>query len=175
MTLPATMNALLLKHGGLSDTRTGTAIDSLEPYLEYGSAPVPRPAPGEVLVRVRMASVNPSDLYFIKGEYGQPRVRGAAAGFEGVGDVVEGNGLYARYLKGKRVAFVGGVPRLGRLGGVHRSVGRDLRGCQTGDARRGCRGSCGQSGDRLDHVRHGPAIRRKELHLSPPASPSWAS
>jgi NADPH:quinone reductase-like Zn-dependent oxidoreductase len=85
------------------------AIDSLEPYLEYGSLPVPRPGSGRGAVRVRMASVNPSDLYFIKGEYGQPRVKGAAAGFEGVGDVVAGNGLYARYLKGKRVAFVGGV------------------------------------------------------------------
>ncbi|MEQ8737418.1 MAG: zinc-binding dehydrogenase, partial [Hoeflea sp.] len=54
-------------------------------------------------------SVNPSDIYFIKGEYGQPRIKGAAAGFEGVGEVVGGKGLYARWLKGKRVAFVGGV------------------------------------------------------------------
>lgn len=110
MTLPTTMNALVLRQGGLSaSSRTGTDIDSLEPYLEYRALPVPRPGPGEVLIKVRMASVNPSDLYFIKGEYGQPRVKGAAAGFEGVGDVVDGNGLYPRFLKGKRVAFVGGV------------------------------------------------------------------
>lgn len=109
MTLPSSMNALILKHDGYGNTRTGAAIDTLEPYLEYGALPVPKPGPGQVLIKVRMASINPSDLYFIKGEYGQPRVKGAAAGFEGVGDVVDGKGLYASYLKGKRVAFVGGV------------------------------------------------------------------
>ncbi len=109
MTLPSSMNALVLKGHGFGNTRTGAAIETLEPYLEYGSLPVPKPGPGQVLIRVRMASINPSDLYFIKGEYGQPRIKGAAAGFEGVGDVVDGKGIYARYLKGKRVAFVGGV------------------------------------------------------------------
>lgn len=109
MTLPSSMNALILKGHGFGAARTGAALETLEPYLEYGSLPVPMPGPGEVLVKVRMASVNPSDLYFIKGEYGQPRIKGAAAGFEGVGDVVDGKGLHARYLKGKRVAFVGGV------------------------------------------------------------------
>ncbi|WP_339757563.1 zinc-binding dehydrogenase [uncultured Hoeflea sp.] len=109
MTLPASMNALILKEHGFGSTRTGSVIETLEPYLEYGSLPVPRPGAGQVLIKVRMASVNPSDLYFIKGEYGQPRIKGAAAGFEGVGDVVDGKGFYAGYLKGKRVAFVGGV------------------------------------------------------------------
>ncbi|MCY0094871.1 alcohol dehydrogenase catalytic domain-containing protein [Hoeflea ulvae] len=109
MTLPTQMNALILKNDGFSGSRTGSDIESLEPYLDHGTLPVPKPGPGQVLVKIRMASVNPSDLYFIKGEYGQPRVKGAAAGFEGVGDVVDGQGLYARYLKGKRVAFVGGV------------------------------------------------------------------
>ncbi|MDP2119638.1 MAG: zinc-binding dehydrogenase [Hoeflea sp.] len=109
MTLPPTMNALILKEDGFAPARTGAAIETLEPYLEYGALPVPTPGPGQVLIKVRMASVNPSDLYFIKGEYGQPRVKGRPAGFEGVGDVVGGHGLYARWLKGKRVAFVGGV------------------------------------------------------------------
>ncbi|MEQ8481522.1 MAG: zinc-binding dehydrogenase [Hoeflea sp.] len=110
MTLPATMNALVLKQDGLSgEPRTGMDLDTLAPFLDYAELPLPKPGPGEVLVKVRMASVNPSDIYFIKGEYGQPRVKGAAAGFEGVGEVVGGNGLYARWLKGKRVAFVGGA------------------------------------------------------------------
>ena len=109
MTLPASMNALILKGHGFVSSRTGTAIETLDPYLEFGSLPVPKPGPGQVLIRMRMASINPSDLHFIKGEYGQPRIKGAAAGFEGVGDVVDGKGLYASYLKGKRVAFVGGV------------------------------------------------------------------
>jgi NADPH:quinone reductase-like Zn-dependent oxidoreductase len=109
MTIPESMNALIVKGHGLSGSRTGADIETFEPYLDYGSLPVPQPGPGEVLVKVRMASVNPSDLHFLKGEYGQPRIKGAAAGFEGVGDVVGGKGLYASYLKGKRVAFVGGV------------------------------------------------------------------
>ncbi|MDP2733362.1 MAG: zinc-binding dehydrogenase [Hoeflea sp.] len=109
MTLPLSMKALILKEDGFAESRDGAAIETLEPYLDYGSLPVPTPRNGQVLVKVRMASVNPSDLYFIKGEYGQKRVKGAAAGFEGVGDVVGGQGLYARWLKGKRVAFVGGV------------------------------------------------------------------
>jgi len=109
MTVPRTMNALILKQDGFASSRDGAAIDTLEPYLEYGPLPVPQARSGQVLVRVRMASVNPSDLYFIKGEYGQPPVKGQPAGFEGVGDVVDGQGLYARWLKGKRVAFVGGV------------------------------------------------------------------
>lgn len=109
MTVPATMKALILKQDGFAPTREGAAIETLDPYLDYGDLPVPQPRAGQVLVKIRMASVNPSDLYFIKGEYGQKRVKGAAAGFEGVGDVVGGEGLYARYLKGKRVAFVGGA------------------------------------------------------------------
>ncbi|MCX8953484.1 zinc-binding dehydrogenase, partial [Ruegeria sp. NA] len=67
--------------------------------------PVPNPGPGQVLIRLRASSVNPSDLHFIKGEYGQPRVKGAAAGFEGCGDVVAA-GKGAEALKGQRVAFV---------------------------------------------------------------------
>jgi len=109
MTLPAKMNALVLKQDGLSGERTGMDVDTLAPYLDHAELPLPKPGPGEVLVKVRMASVNPSDIYFVKGEYGQPRIKGAAAGFEGVGEVVGGKGLYARWLKGKRVAFVGGV------------------------------------------------------------------
>ena len=51
-----------------------------------------------------MASVNPSDLHFIKGEYAQPRRKGVPAGFEGCGDVVAA-GAGAEGLMGKRVAF----------------------------------------------------------------------
>ncbi len=109
MHIPATMKALILKGDGYATTRTGAFVDTLEPFLDYGDMPVPKPGSGEVLVKMRMASVNPSDLFFIKGEYGQARVKGAAAGFEGVGDVVDGAGFYAKALHGRRVAFVGGV------------------------------------------------------------------
>ncbi|WP_171173967.1 alcohol dehydrogenase catalytic domain-containing protein [Ruegeria sp. HKCCA4633] len=103
--LPQTMFATLLKHEGYSGTSSGPAISDAAEWLEPAEIPVPQPGPGQVLIRLRTASVNPSDLHFIKGEYGQPRVKGSPAGFEGCGDVVAtGNGAEA--LQGQRVAFV---------------------------------------------------------------------
>lgn len=67
--------------------------------------PVPRPGPGEVLVRVAASPVNPSDLMFITGNYGFKKPLPATPGFEGSGTVVEaGSGMMARFMKGRRVA-----------------------------------------------------------------------
>lgn len=107
MTLPKTMKALALRDGGFSGTAEGPAIEALEPYLELADLPLPVPGQGQVLIRVGLANVNPSDLHFIKGEYGLPRVKGAPAGFEGMG-VVAAAGEGAEGLVGKRVAFVAG-------------------------------------------------------------------
>jgi len=107
MTVPTTMSALLQKHEGYSRDNTGMALDSLEPYVEPGIVEVPQPGPGQVLVKVRLAAINPSDVMFIKGLYGQPRRRGLPAGFEGVGDVVAA-GAGAEALAGKRIAFAAG-------------------------------------------------------------------
>jgi NADPH:quinone reductase-like Zn-dependent oxidoreductase len=57
-----------------------------------------------------MAPINPSDVAFIAGAYGQPRVAGVPAGFEGVGEVVaSGGGNYPDGLVGRRVSFFAGV------------------------------------------------------------------
>ncbi len=103
--LPSTMRAVVLKHDGYSGTMTGPTITDASEWLADAELPVPSPGPGQVLIRLRTASVNPSDIHFIKGEYGQPRVKGAAAGFEGCGDVVA-TGKGAEGLQGLRVAFV---------------------------------------------------------------------
>ncbi|MBL8864663.1 MAG: zinc-dependent alcohol dehydrogenase family protein [Planctomycetia bacterium] len=70
---------------------------------------VDRPVPGrgEVLVRMIASPVNPSDLMYIRGEYGiQPKCP-ATPGFEGVGVVeASGGGILGRFRKGKRVAVV---------------------------------------------------------------------
>lgn len=105
MSTPSEMFALVQKHDGYSGTSEGPQIDQLEPYLEAATIPIPTLGDGQVLIKVRMASINPSDLHFIKGEYGTPRQKGAPAGFEGVGDVVAGNGEKAEVLVRKRVAF----------------------------------------------------------------------
>ncbi|WP_171234298.1 alcohol dehydrogenase catalytic domain-containing protein [Ruegeria sp. HKCCA6837] len=103
--LPQTMFATLLKLEGYSGTSSGPAISDAAEWLEPAEIPVPQPGPGQVLIRLRTASINPSDLHFIKGEYGQPRVKGSPAGFEGCGDVVA-TGKGAEALHGQRVAFV---------------------------------------------------------------------
>ncbi|MGB0731832.1 MAG: alcohol dehydrogenase catalytic domain-containing protein, partial [Miltoncostaeaceae bacterium] len=62
-----------------------------------------------MLIKMRRAAINPSDIAFVQGFYGQPRVAGQPAGFEGVGTVVEaGASPEAQALLGKRVALFGG-------------------------------------------------------------------
>jgi NADPH:quinone reductase-like Zn-dependent oxidoreductase len=73
--------------------------------LRLVSRPTPQPQPGEVLVRVAAAPVNPSDLMFIRGLYGIRKPLPCVPGFEGSGTVVAtGPGLYGFALRGRRVA-----------------------------------------------------------------------
>lgn len=102
------MRGLLLRQDGHADTSSfiGNQLERPGDHLELGTVPRPVPGPGQVLIRVRRAAINPSDVAFVQGFYGQPRVRGVPAGFEGVGTVVEvGAGLMGRYLKGRDVGF----------------------------------------------------------------------
>jgi NADPH:quinone reductase-like Zn-dependent oxidoreductase len=75
---------------------------------------VPQPTAGRGAVRVRMLAVpvNPSDLLYVRGEYGRRPALPASPGFEGVGVVdTAGPGLlrHLRGLKpGKRVAVLNG-------------------------------------------------------------------
>ena len=82
MAVPSEMKALLLTGDGYTKTPSGSALEAMEPYLEQGTIAVPEPGPSQVLIKVSLASINPSDVAFIKGQYGQPRVKGRPAGFE---------------------------------------------------------------------------------------------
>jgi NADPH:quinone reductase-like Zn-dependent oxidoreductase len=114
MAIPSEMKALLLTGDGYTRTPTGTVLEAMEPYLQPGSIGVPTPGPSQVLIKVGLASINPSDIMFIKGQYGQPRAKGQPAGFEGVGTVVAGGDEpYPKSLVGKRVAFATGVTNWG--------------------------------------------------------------
>ncbi|MFN3955395.1 MAG: zinc-binding dehydrogenase [Pararhodobacter sp.] len=107
MPLPSTTRALVLREGGYATTPTPQTPGALTPHLELREITLPAPAAGQVLIEVIMAPVNPSDLFFVQGGYGQPRVQGNPAGFEGVGRVITGNGPQAEALIGQRVAFLG--------------------------------------------------------------------
>ncbi|TJV45676.1 MAG: NADH oxidoreductase [Mesorhizobium sp.] len=114
MTIPSEMQALLLVGDGYTRTPSGSVLEAMEPYIEPGSIAVPAPGPSQVLIKVSLASINPSDVAFIKGQYGQPRAKGRPAGFEGVGTVVAGGDEpYPKSLIGKRVAFATGVTNWG--------------------------------------------------------------
>ncbi|MFC3325380.1 zinc-binding dehydrogenase [Mesorhizobium cantuariense] len=114
MTVPSEMKALLLVGDGYTRTPSGSVLEAMELYLEPGSIAVPTPGPSQVLIKVSLASINPSDVAFIKGQYGQPRAKGQPAGFEGVGTVVaSGDEPYPKSLISKRVAFATGVSNWG--------------------------------------------------------------
>lgn len=114
MAIPSEMKALLLTGDGYTRTPSGSVLEAMEPYLQPGSIAVPAPGPTQVLIKVSLASINPSDVMFVKGMYGQPRAKGQPAGFEGVGTVVaSGDEPYPKSLIGKRVAFATGVTNWG--------------------------------------------------------------
>lgn len=114
MALPTEMNALLLVDDGYARQPSGSALEAMEPYVQPGRIGVPKPGPSQVLIKVSLASINPSDVMFVKGQYGQPRAKGQPAGFEGVGTIVaSGDDAYPKSLAGKRVAFATGVTNWG--------------------------------------------------------------
>ncbi len=55
--------------------------------LSVEELPVPTPGPGEILIRIRARSINPSDLYMVRGTYGSLPKLPATPGFEGAGSV----------------------------------------------------------------------------------------
>jgi NADPH2:quinone reductase len=67
----------------------------------------PVPKPGEVLVRMLAAPVNPSDLMFVRGRYTIPAQCPTTPGFEGVGVVeASGGGLRGRLFMNRRVVVL---------------------------------------------------------------------
>ncbi len=84
------------------------AYDGRPESLQEEEVPVPQPKRGQVLVKVAVASINPSDLLYIRGQYGFTRPVPTIPGFVGAGTVVAaGPGLFGKLLLGKRIACAG--------------------------------------------------------------------
>jgi NADPH:quinone reductase-like Zn-dependent oxidoreductase len=87
------------------------AYDGKPESVDVAEVPVPQPGPGEVLVRLAAAPVNPSDLVFMLGLYGFRKGLPTILGFEGSGTVVAaGSGILPRLLLGRRVACAAADP-----------------------------------------------------------------
>ncbi len=97
-TVPETMRAVQLH-----------AYDGKPESISLGNVPVRKPGPGYVTIKVAAAPINPSDILFVRGQYGLIKPTPVVPGFEGAGTVVAaGGGLYGKWLVGRRVAC--GVP-----------------------------------------------------------------
>ena len=95
--LPDTMRAVIAEGGG------GPEV------LKLAKRPVPRPGPGEILVRVAAAGVNRPDVLQRQGAYPPPPGAPDILGLEIAGEVVETGAGAARFAPGARVmALVAG-------------------------------------------------------------------
>lgn len=72
----------------------------------FGQSKVQKPGPGQVLIKVHSAALNPSDILFMRGKYNVKVKYPYTPGWEGSGTVIgSGPGMFAEWLVGKRVAF----------------------------------------------------------------------
>ena len=79
--------------------------DATPASLGVVEMPIPPLKHGLVLVRRAAAPINPSDLVFMKGQYGITKPLPVVPGFEGSGRVIaSGGGWRAGWLRGQRVA-----------------------------------------------------------------------
>lgn len=87
--------------------------------LYVGDAPPPRPAPGELLVRVRAAGVNRADLLQRLGKYPPPSGASPILGLEIAGEVVEPAGEWQRGDRVMAVVTGGGYAELAAVPADH--------------------------------------------------------
>lgn len=89
-------------------------VDKFGGELQVKMVPIPKPKPGQVLIRMEAAQINPSDLSFINGKYGIKSDPPFKVGLEGSGIVVEnGGGLIGWWLLGKRVTGISTATTIG--------------------------------------------------------------
>lgn len=90
----------------IPDTMKAIRLEEENGKLQIRELPLPKPGPGEVLVRMAASTINPSDFGFLYSNSGYSnRSLPVTGGIEGSGRVVAaGDGFLPRFLLGKRVA-----------------------------------------------------------------------
>ncbi|MCS7072826.1 MAG: alcohol dehydrogenase catalytic domain-containing protein, partial [Anaerolinea sp.] len=87
-------------------------IDRYSPGFQHvfsADCPIPQPGPGEVLVRIAAAPLNPSDLMFVQGLYGLRKNLPVIPGFEGSGTIAALGPDVTDLHIGQRVACFAGA------------------------------------------------------------------
>ncbi len=75
--------------------------------LAVEEVPTPEPGPGQVLVRMQVRPINPSDLFMIQGVYGIKPALPATPGLEGMGIIEAVSAAVLQWQIGQRVVPLG--------------------------------------------------------------------
>ena len=113
MAIPETMTALLVQGDGYTRKPSGTTLEAMQPYVELGTISVPRPGPSQLLIKVRLGAINPSDVACIKGSTASRESKASRRLRGGRRVVGAGADPAAQALVGKRVAFATGLTNWG--------------------------------------------------------------
>ena len=92
----------------IPETMQAIRLEEENGRLQVRQLPVPRPGPGQVLVRMAASTINPSDIGFMYSTSGYSnRKLPVTPGNEGSGTVVAaGEGFLPNFMLGKRVSCI---------------------------------------------------------------------
>lgn len=91
----------------IPETYRAVQLDAFGGSLTVVEKSMPKLNKGQVLVKMAMSPINPSDLSMLEGNYGLPKETPLVPGLEGSGTVVaSGGGMVGQFMLGKRVAVL---------------------------------------------------------------------
>ena len=89
----------------LQKTMKAILLKEINGPLSVETVPIPKPEPGQVLIKMEASPIHPADFSFLKGQYGMTKPLPVIPGNEGCGVVIQnGGGLLGWKLTGQKVA-----------------------------------------------------------------------